>query len=98
MMRSVINLIRTQALSDVAQYAYAASIPASEQLIFLAGACPLNLDGSTVGVGDVAVQASVGRNRSDCGGRLDHFLCTTDAAQRRLSPWALHAGPALPVE
>ena len=31
--------------------------PAGARLIFFAGACPLDLDGSTVGVGDYAAQA-----------------------------------------
>jgi enamine deaminase RidA (YjgF/YER057c/UK114 family) len=57
-MSSVVGLIRSPALSDAAQYAYAATAPAGSRLIFLAGACPLNLDGTTAGVGDVAAQAS----------------------------------------
>ena len=56
-MSQAVSLIRSADLSDVAQYAYAATAPAEARLIFFAGACPLNLDGSTVGVGDYAVQA-----------------------------------------
>ncbi|TFD76986.1 RidA family protein [Cryobacterium fucosi] len=56
-MSQTVSLIRSADLSDVAQYAYAATAPAEARLIFLAGACPLNLDGSTVGVGDFAAQA-----------------------------------------
>ncbi|RLP82449.1 RidA family protein [Mycetocola lacteus] len=52
------TLIRSAALSDAAQYAYAATAPAGSRLIFLAGSCPLNADGSTAGVGDYAAQAS----------------------------------------
>lgn len=52
-----VTLIRSAALSDVAQYAYAATAPANARLIFLAGSCPLNADGSTHGVGDYAAQA-----------------------------------------
>ncbi|MGN6409531.1 MAG: RidA family protein [Curtobacterium sp.] len=57
-MTSVVQLIRTGALSDVAEYAYAASVPAGSRLVFLAGACPLDTDGRTVAVGDVRAQAA----------------------------------------
>lgn len=57
-MPSQVHLIRSAALSDVAQYAYAATAPAEARLVFLAGACPLTLDGATVGVGDYAAQAA----------------------------------------
>jgi enamine deaminase RidA (YjgF/YER057c/UK114 family) len=55
---SVVQLIRSGALSDVAEYAYAASVPAGSRLVFLAGACPLDADGRTVAVGDVRGQAA----------------------------------------
>jgi enamine deaminase RidA (YjgF/YER057c/UK114 family) len=42
----------------VAEYAYASTAPAGSRLIFLAGACPLNEDGSTAAVGDYAGQAA----------------------------------------
>jgi enamine deaminase RidA (YjgF/YER057c/UK114 family) len=57
-MSSAVTLIRSSRLSDVAQYAYAATAPADSRLIFLAGACPLNEDGSTAAVGDYAGQAA----------------------------------------
>ncbi|MFI6802244.1 RidA family protein [Streptosporangium canum] len=57
-MPSAITLIRSASLSDVAQYAYAATAPAESRLIFLAGACPLNEDGSTAAIGDYAGQAA----------------------------------------
>jgi enamine deaminase RidA (YjgF/YER057c/UK114 family) len=52
-----ITLIRSSALSEV-EYAYAATAPARSRLIFLAGSCPLNADGSTAAVGDYAGQAA----------------------------------------
>jgi enamine deaminase RidA (YjgF/YER057c/UK114 family) len=52
-----VRLIRSAALSEAADYAYAATVPAATRLVFLAGACPLNLDGTTAGVGDYAAQA-----------------------------------------
>ena len=57
MVRAV-TLIRSASLSDVAEYAYAATAPAESRLIFLAGACPLNKDGSTAAIGDFAGQAA----------------------------------------
>src|SRR5688500_8329754 len=56
-MSDSVSLIRSAELADVAEYAYAATAPAGARLIFCAGACPLNLDGSTAGVGDYAAQA-----------------------------------------
>lgn len=53
-MPRAVTLISTDALSDVAQYAYAATAPSEARLIFLAGSCPLNRDGSTAGIDDYA--------------------------------------------
>jgi len=58
-MPSSVRLIRSAELSDVAQYAYAATAPKEARLIFLAGACPLTPDGETAAVGDYAAQAAV---------------------------------------
>lgn len=57
-MPSAVTLIRSASLSDVAEYAYAATAPAGARLVFLAGACPLDDDGNTVAVGDYAGQAA----------------------------------------
>ncbi|MEU3607514.1 Rid family hydrolase [Streptomyces sp. NPDC035033] len=57
-MPRAVSLIRSATLSDVAEYAYAATAPAGARLIFLAGSCPLDADGATVAVGDVAGQAA----------------------------------------
>jgi enamine deaminase RidA (YjgF/YER057c/UK114 family) len=54
---STVTLIRSTALFDAAQYAYAATAPAGARLIFLAGSCPLDQAGATVGEGDYAVHA-----------------------------------------
>ncbi|NLT06678.1 MAG: RidA family protein [Solirubrobacterales bacterium] len=56
-MPSSVQLIRASNLSDVAEYAYAATAPKDARLIFLAGSCPLNEEGKTVAVGDHAGQA-----------------------------------------
>jgi enamine deaminase RidA (YjgF/YER057c/UK114 family) len=57
-MPHAVTLIRSASLSGVAEYAYASTAPAESRLIFLAGACPLNEDGSTAAVGDYAGQAA----------------------------------------
>ncbi|MFI9029518.1 RidA family protein [Streptomyces sp. NPDC053560] len=80
-MPRAVTLIRSAALSDVAEYAYAATAPAESRLIFLAGACPLNEDGSTAAVGDYAGQAAkaVENMRTalvDAGAALDDVIST----------------------
>jgi enamine deaminase RidA (YjgF/YER057c/UK114 family) len=76
-----ITLIRSASLSSVAEYAYAATAPAESRLIFLAGACPLNEDGSTAAIGDYAGQAAkVIENMrialTDAGASLEDVLST----------------------
>lgn len=56
-MPNAITLIRSATLSHTAEYAYAATAPAESRLIFLAGSCPLNSDGSTFGEGSFEDQA-----------------------------------------
>ncbi|MFJ4175992.1 RidA family protein [Microbacterium sp. NPDC089696] len=56
-MASVDRLLRSDSLAD-APYAHAATAPAGSRLIFLAGACPLDDDGSTTSPGDYAAQAA----------------------------------------
>ena len=56
-MSSAVQLIRSADLA-AAPYAYAATAPADSRLIFLAGACPLEDDGTTTAPGDYAAQAS----------------------------------------
>jgi enamine deaminase RidA (YjgF/YER057c/UK114 family) len=53
-----VTLIRSATLSDAAEYAYAATAPAEARLVFLAGACPLEGDGTTAAAGDYAGQAA----------------------------------------
>ncbi|TDB95992.1 RidA family protein [Actinomadura sp. 7K534] len=80
-MGRAITLIRSSSLSDVAEYAYAATAPAEARLIFLAGACPLNEDGSTAAPGDYAGQAAkaVENMRTalkDAGASLEDVIST----------------------
>lgn len=58
-MSNTVKLIRSERLADVAEYAYASKVPADTHLIFLAGSCPLNADGSTAHIGDYAGQARI---------------------------------------
>lgn len=51
-----ITLVRPEQLAATAPYAYAA-VTGPGRLVFTAGACPLDADGRTVAVGDVAGQA-----------------------------------------
>ncbi|KQR38063.1 RidA family protein [Microbacterium sp. Leaf159] len=56
-MSSAVQLIRSADLA-AAPYAYAATAPSGSRLLFLAGACPLEDDGSTTAPGDYAAQAA----------------------------------------
>ena len=80
-MPHAITLIRSASLSSVAEYAYAATAPAQSRLIFLAGACPLNEDGSTAPIGDYAGQAAKAIENmrialADAGASLEDVLST----------------------
>lgn len=71
-MPSAVQLIRSSALAD-APYAYAATAPADARLIFLAGSCPLEDDGTTTAPGDFAAQAA------QCLENLSTALAAADA-------------------
>ncbi|KEP74501.1 endoribonuclease L-PSP [Microbacterium sp. SUBG005] len=80
-MPKAVTLIRSASLSPVAEYAYAATAPAEARLIFLAGSCPLDPDGATVGVGDVRAQAArcvanLETALADAGARLTDVIST----------------------
>ena len=98
-MTSAVELIRSTRLSGVAQYAYAACVPAGVRLVFLAGSCPLDSDGRTVAAGDFAAQATqcVANLRTaleDAGASLTDVVSTRVlvASTRRadlVSAWAV---------
>jgi len=52
-----IELVRCPALAQSVPYAYAAVAPATTQIVFTAGACPIDAAGTTVAIGDVSGQA-----------------------------------------
>ncbi|WP_405116020.1 Rid family hydrolase [Micromonospora sp. NBC_01405] len=56
-MSDAVALVRVPELSDVAEYAYAATVDTPARLVFTAGACPLDAEGRTVAPGDPAAQA-----------------------------------------
>lgn len=56
MTADAITLVRPTALYADAPYAYAA-VAGSGRAVYTAGACPLDAEGRTVGVGDVVLQA-----------------------------------------
>jgi len=80
-MSHAVTLIRSGSLSSVAEYAYAATAPAGSRLIFLAGACPLNGDGTTAAPGDYAGQAAKAFENmrtalADAGASVEDILST----------------------
>jgi enamine deaminase RidA (YjgF/YER057c/UK114 family) len=80
-MPHAVTLIRSASLSGVAEYAYAATAPAHSRLIFLAGACPLNEDGSTAAPGDYRGQAAKAFDNmrvalADAGASVEDVLST----------------------
>lgn len=80
-MSKSVTLIRSTSLSSVAEYAYAATAPTEARLIFLAGSCPLNEDGSTAAVGDYAGQATKAVDNlrtalSDAGASITDVIST----------------------
>ena len=80
-MARAVTLIRSDSLSNVAEYAYAATAPANARLVFLAGACPLAENGSTVAHGDYAGQATravenVRTALADAGATIHDVLST----------------------
>jgi enamine deaminase RidA (YjgF/YER057c/UK114 family) len=76
-----IELVRPPTLSATAPYAYAA-VTDPGRMVFTAGACPLDADGATVAVGDVAGQArqvmgNLATALEAAGAGLDDVLKTT---------------------
>ena len=56
-MTTGIQLLRPSSLFSGAPYAYAAQAPPGSRFVFLAGACPLDSTGTTVGAGSHVAQA-----------------------------------------
>jgi len=76
------RLVRSPVLSGTAEYAYAAVVAGGSQLVFTAGACPLDAEGATVGPGNVRAQAAqvmvnLEQALADAGAGLDDVVRTT---------------------
>ena len=80
-----ITLIRSESLSDVAEYAYAATAPAGSRLIFLAGACPLTEDGTTAAAGDYPGQAAKAFDKDKKG-------AIVNSSRAIIAAWKKHGG------
>lgn len=81
-MSDAARLVRSPGLSGAAEYAYAAVVAEGSHLVFTAGACPLNTEGATVGVGDVRAQAAqvmvnLQQALADAGAGLDEVVRAT---------------------
>ncbi len=91
-----VELLRTEALSDRAPYAYAARVSGGG-VVFTAGACPLDAEGRIGPVGDVAGQARVVMDNlvaalASAGARLEDVAKTTvyvatDRREDLLAAW-----------
>lgn len=76
-----IELHRAPSLYPDAPYAYAASAPRGSRLVALAGACPLDSAGATIGAGDYGVQAEAALDNLEvalaaAGASLEDVLTT----------------------
>ncbi len=76
-----VNLIRCARLFDGAPYAYAATARGTD-LVFTAGACPLDGQGQVVAPGDIAAQARQALDNlrvalDECGATLRDVVKTT---------------------
>ena len=79
-MNKKISLIHSINLAPV-DYAYAGRIPSGMDLLFLAGACPINKNGEVSGLSDYELQAklcveNLKEALKDCGATLEDVVYT----------------------
>lgn len=79
-MNKKISLIRSSNLADV-DYAYAGRIPSGMDLLFMAGACPLNKEGEVPSSSDYETQAKLCVENlkvalNECGASLQDVVYT----------------------
>jgi enamine deaminase RidA (YjgF/YER057c/UK114 family) len=79
-MNKKISLIHSINLAQV-DYAYAGCIPAGMDILFFAGACPLNKDGEVTNLNDYAIQAklcieNLQEALKECGASLEDVVYT----------------------
>lgn len=79
-MNKKISLIHSKNLASV-DYAYAGRVPSGMDLLFLAGACPINRDGEVPHLNDYELQAklcveNLKEALKDCGANLEDVVYT----------------------
>ncbi|MGN9161912.1 RidA family protein [Clostridium sulfidigenes] len=79
-MNKKISLIHSTNLASV-DYAYAGRIPSGMDILFLAGACPINRDGEVPNLSDYELQAklcveNLKEALKDCGATLEDVVYT----------------------
>ena len=99
-MTTSVRLLDVTDLSNIAEYAYAATTDGRARLVFLAGSCPLDATGATVAPGDYAAQAAQCLDNMEvalaaAGARLTDVISTrvlvASAAQADLvAAWQVH--------
>lgn len=75
-----ISLIHTANLASV-DYAYAGRVPSDMDVLYMAGACPIDIDGKVPYVNDYALQAklcveNLKRALIDCGASIEDVVYT----------------------
>ncbi|WP_010094687.1 RidA family protein [Ornithinibacillus scapharcae] len=79
-MKHKVSLIHSKSLPSV-DYAYASHVPAGMDILFMAGACPLNQDGVVELLNDYAAQAKLCVTNlkvalKECGANLENIAYT----------------------
>ncbi|MGP4078516.1 RidA family protein [Pseudalkalibacillus sp. R45] len=79
-MNNKISFIHSTNLAQV-DYAYASRVPSGMELLFLAGACPLNRDGEVLNLSDYKLQAklcveNLKEALKECGASLNDVVYT----------------------
>ena len=79
-MNKKISLIHTANLASV-DYAYAGRVPSGMDLLYMAGACPIDQDGEVTHIHDYALQAklcveNLKQALKDCGASLNDVVYT----------------------
>ncbi|WP_163527222.1 RidA family protein [Halobacillus ihumii] len=79
-MNNKISLIHSENLAQT-DYAYASRVPSEMDLLYLAGACPLNIDGEVQNLNDYELQAktcveNLKEALKECGASLNDVVYT----------------------
>ncbi|WP_075618863.1 RidA family protein [Paenisporosarcina indica] len=79
-MKKKISFIHSSKLAAV-DYAYASRVPSGMNMLYFAGACPLDKDGKVTGIGDYAFQAKTCVDNlkvalKECGATVEDMVYT----------------------